>query len=518
MVKFPTIYNVQLVALIATLGGMLFGFDISSMSAIVVTDQYLSYFNNPSGVIQGAIGSALAAGSVIGSAVAGPISDKIGRRDAIMFACIFWLVGTSVQVACKNYGELIAGRVLNGFTVGITSSQVPVYLAEIAKAEKRGSLVIIQQLAIEFGILIMYFIGYGCASIPGDASFRTAWGIQFIPCFFLIIGLPFLPRSPRWLAKVGRDKEAIETLAKIQANGNIDDPLVIAEWEEIMTVMRAELEAGKGWRKFFKNGMWRRTMAGMSVQAWQQLSGANVIVYYLTYVAQMAGLTGNVAMVTSGIQYAVFIIFTGIMWIFIDKTGRRTLLIYGALGMGFCHFVIGGVMGGHHIDVPEGVGGNANIVISVNTGAPANTVILFSYLLIVVYALTLAPVCWIYAAEVWSLGTRATGMSMAALSNWVFNFALGMFTPPAFVNITWKLFIIFGVLCVAASAWFWFFYPETCGKTLEEVEIMFSNDGPKPWKTKKGESRLIAEIEAIVAKKTHEEPEGFAPPQGSEKV
>ncbi|EAQ90263.1 conserved hypothetical protein [Chaetomium globosum CBS 148.51] len=508
--KLPTIYNVQLVAIIATLGGALFGFDISSMSAIVVTDQYIEFFDNPSGVIQGAIGSALAAGSVVGSAVAGPLSDKIGRRDSILFACLFWLIGTAVQVACQNYGQLIAGRVLNGFTVGITSAQVPVYLAEIAKAEKRGSLVIIQQLAVEFGILIMYFIGYGCASIEGTASFRTAWGTQFIPCFFLMIGLPFLPRSPRWLAKVGRDKEAIETLANIQANGNIEDPLVIAEWEEIQTVMLAEREAGKGWRKFFKNGMWKRTLAGTSVQAWQQLAGANVIVYYLTYIAQMAGLTGDVAMVTSGIQYAVFIIFTGIMWIFIDKTGRRTLLVWGAIGMGFCHLVVGGTMGAHSTYHPEGVGNppNANIVIAVTPGAPANTVITFSYLLIVVYALTLAPVCWIYAAEVWSLGTRATGMSMAALSNWVFNFALGMFTPPAFINITWKVFIIFGVLCIVAAIWFWLLCPETCGKTLEEVELMFSKDAPYPWKTKKGESRLAAEIEAVAARQQKGEGEG----------
>lgn len=287
----------------------------------------------------------------------------------------------------------------------------------------------------------MYFIGYGCSKMEGPKSFRTAWGTQFIPCLFLVLGLPFLPRSPRWLAKVGRDKEAIETLANIQANGNIHDPLVIAEWDEIVLTMQAEREAGKGWRKFFKNGMWKRTMAGMTVQAWQQLAGANIIVYYLTYIAQMAGLTGDVGMVTSGVQYAVFIIFTGVMWVFIDRTGRRTLLVYGALGMAFCHFVIGGVMGAHHTDVPGGVGNppNANIVIAVNPGAAANTVIVFSYLLIVVYALTLAPVCWIYAAEVWSLGTRATGMSMAALSNWVFNFALGMFTPPAFVNITVSL-------------------------------------------------------------------------------
>jgi len=116
---------------------------------------YSDYFDNPAGVVQGAIGSALAAGSVIGSVIAGPVSDKIGRRDSIMFACLWWLVGTAIQVANNGRGMLIAGRVLNGVTVGITSSQVPVYLAEISKHSQRGAIIIIQQLAIEWGILFM---------------------------------------------------------------------------------------------------------------------------------------------------------------------------------------------------------------------------------------------------------------------------------------------------------------------------------------------------------------------------
>lgn len=122
------------------------------MSAIVSTDQYKDYFDNPHGIIQGAIGSSLAAGSVVGSLIAGPLSDKFGRRDSIFFACLWWLLGTAIQVACKNYGQLIAGRIFNGVCVGITSSQVPVYLAEIAKKEKRGSIIVIQQLAIEWGM------------------------------------------------------------------------------------------------------------------------------------------------------------------------------------------------------------------------------------------------------------------------------------------------------------------------------------------------------------------------------
>jgi MFS family permease len=187
-------------AVVATVGGMLFGFDISSMSGIIGTEQYNTYFNTPSGIVQGAIGASLAAGSVLGSATAGLVSDSIGRRNSIAFACLWWYAGTAVQTATNGVGSLIAGRILNGICVGITSSQVPVYIAEIARREKRGQLIIIQQLAIEWGILIMYFLSYGCSFIPGPASFRTAWAMQFVPCLLLTIGLPFLPESPRWVS------------------------------------------------------------------------------------------------------------------------------------------------------------------------------------------------------------------------------------------------------------------------------------------------------------------------------
>ncbi|KAF1837593.1 general substrate transporter [Decorospora gaudefroyi] len=497
--KFPKIYNVYFLAIVATMGGMLFGFDISSMSAIIGTDQYLNYFDNPSGIEQGAIGSALAAGSVVGSIMAGPISDKFGRRDALLFACLWWLVGTALQVAVTGRGMLIAGRVLNGVTVGITSSQVPVYLAEIAKHSQRGAIIIIQQLAIEWGILIMYFIGYGCSFIPGEsASFRTAWGIQFVPCVLFMIGLPFLPESPRWLAKVDRAEESIHILAAIQANGNIEDPYVIAEYEEIITALTAERLAPQGWRKFVYNGMWKRTLAGFSVQAWQQLSGANIMTYYIVYVFAMAGLEGNTNLVSAGVQYALFIIFSTIMFFFVDKIGRRTLLVWGAIGMGFCHFVVGGTLGAHYTYVPEGVGGDDNIVMLVE-GPPAHTVIAFSYLLIIIYALTLAPIAWVYAAEVWSLETRAAGMGIAAIGNWLFNFAIGLFIPPAFVNIKWAVFVVFGILCLLAAVQAFFTYPETCGKTLEEVEFLFSKEGPHAWRTKKGSENLDRDIEHVAA-------------------
>jgi len=133
--------------------------------------------------------------------------------------------------------------------------------------------------------------------------------------------------------------------------------------------------------------------------------------YYVVYVFQMAGLNGNIKLIASGVQYALFIIFTSFVFFFIDKTGCRPLLIYGAIGIGICQFVVGGMLGSYGAIVLGGVGDlpKNNVIIKVS-GGPANTVIAFSYLLIIIYALTLTPVAWVYATEVWSLETRATGM------------------------------------------------------------------------------------------------------------
>lgn len=128
----------------------------------------------------------------------------------------------------------------------------------------------------------MFFLGYGCSFISGPASFRAAWAMQFIPCLVLIFGLPFLPRSPRWLARVGRGDEAIDVLSHIHAGGDRDDPLVIAEWQEITQALELERASGSGWQLFIKNGMWKRTLAGFSVQMWQQNAGANIITYVST--------------------------------------------------------------------------------------------------------------------------------------------------------------------------------------------------------------------------------------------
>lgn len=157
----------------------------------------------------------------------------------------------------------------------------------------------------------------------------------------------------------------------------------------------------------------------------------------VVYIFLSAGLVGSSGLVASGAQYAVFIIGTGITFCFIDRTGRRPLLIYGALAMAICHFVVGGIFATYSYPVAPGSIGNNNNVTFATNGPPAYAIIAFCYLLVLAYSLTLAPIAWVYAAEVWSLETRANGMGFATIANWLFNFAIGFFIPPAFIHIEW---------------------------------------------------------------------------------
>lgn len=234
----------------------------------------------------------MSAGSFAGSIAAGWLSDILGRRGALMVASLVWIVGAMVQCSAQNVTHLVAGRVVSGLAVGVTSSQTCVYLSELAPARIRGRIVGIQQWAIEWGILIMYLIAYGCAvGVSGPAAFRICWGIQAVPGLILFVALFFFPESPRWLAGKERWEEALETLALIHGNGNRNDPVVQVEFEEVQEAARIAHQAKDvSFLALFGPRIWKRTMCGMSVQMWQQLLGGNVAMYYVVYIFEMAGM------------------------------------------------------------------------------------------------------------------------------------------------------------------------------------------------------------------------------------
>jgi MFS family permease len=270
---------------------MLFGFDISSISLWVGSEVYRDYFGADSST-QGGITASMSGGSLVGALIAGWIADRWGRRGALMLAAAVFIVGSILQATAQNVGHLIAGRIVNGFSIGITSSQVIVYLSELAPASKRGGIVGIQQWAIEWGILIMYLISYACSqTINNTTAFRIAWGVQAIPALVLLPAAYFFPESPRWLASHDRWEEAHEVLANLHGKGNRQDPVVMAELEEVREAARvAALSKDIGYLGLFTPKVIKQTMVGVSVQVWQQMLGGNVALYYLVYLLNMAGM------------------------------------------------------------------------------------------------------------------------------------------------------------------------------------------------------------------------------------
>lgn len=372
---------------------------------------------------------------------------------------------------------LAVGRIINGFSVGICSAQVPVYISELAPPTKRGRLVGFQQWAITWGILIMFFICYGCSYIKGSAAFRLPWGLQMIPALLLFLGLLFLPESPRWLAKKDRWEESKSVLTLVHGKGDPNSPWVHREMEEIREMVEFERRnADVSYLELFKPKMINRTMIGVFTQIWSQLTGMNVMMYYITYVFTMAGL-GDDVLLPSSIQFIINVVMTVPALLWMDRWGRRPTLLVGAFFMCLWLSVNAGLFGAYSRPARPKEYASPSESMSIS-GPPAKAVIASTYLFVASFAPTWGPVSWTYPPELYPLRQRGKAVALCTSANWAFNFALAYFVPPAFATITWRTYVIFAVFCAAMFVHVFFFFPETANKPLEEVEEIFDDTKP----------------------------------------
>ncbi|KAJ8082340.1 high affinity glucose transporter [Marasmius tenuissimus] len=465
--------NPYVVGSFACIGGGLFGLDISSMSGVLTNPYYLNTFNHPGESAQGAIVASMPAGSLVGALAVGYLGDYLGRKKSIMLAALIWVVGAVLQCASVNRGMLVVGRIIAGMSVGISSAIVPVYQSEITAPSIRGRLVSLQQWSITWGILIQYFIQFGCSDIEGVASFRIPWGLQAIPAIILFFGMFLFPESPRWLMDHDRDDEALQILADVHGRGDKNNELVRLEFEEIrQQVIFEKTEGAKSYLDLLKGNNPRRVMLGMSLQMWSQLTGMNVMMYYITYVFRGIGLVGRRAgLIAASVQYVLNVAMTVPAIIYIDKWGRRPMLIAGLFFMGFFLFLVGGLQGG--LGKWGEVDGERSWIIEGHDSATKGIIVL-SYLFVSSFAITMGPVSWTYPAEIYSLRIRAKAVSLSTSANWIFNFALAWAVPPGFATIAYKTYFIFGTFNWAALIHVIFMFPETVGRSLEEVEEIFA--------------------------------------------
>ncbi|PCH41869.1 general substrate transporter [Wolfiporia cocos MD-104 SS10] len=467
--------NPYVVGSFACIGGSLFGMDISSMSGVLNNPSYAATFSSPSSTAQGGIVAAMPGGSTLGAIIASDLADRLGRRWTIITSACVWIVGCVVQCASVDVAMLVTGRVISGIAVGIASMIVPIYQSEVAPPTIRGRIVTLQLWAVTWGITIQYFVEFACSYIDGPASFRIPWGLQIIPAIILAAGMLLFPESPRWLADHDRFDEALAILADLHGRGDAQTPLVQLEYAEICAQVDAgHKEPKRGWLDLLAPGMARRVMLGCSVQMWSQLSGINVMMYYIVYVFEGAGLTGRRGNLTAdSIQYVLNTALTFCATLYIDRWGRRPMLLLGTLLMGFWLMLVGGLQGRYgHWGTIEGV--NGQIWVMTGHEYATRAVIACSYLFVCSFAATVGPVCWTYPAEIFPIRVRAKAVALAIATDWACNFALAFAVPPSLANIAYKTYFIFGTINFVAFIHIFFCFPETAKRSLEEIEEIFA--------------------------------------------
>lgn len=330
----------------------------------------------------------------------------------------------------------------------------------MAPRKIRGLIVGLFQFSITLGMLIMFYVGYGCQFIDGIGSFRLAWGLQIVPGLLLIIGCFFIPESPRWLAKQGYWDDAEDVVARIQTKGNKEDPDVIIE----VCHIKEQIFASEKLRSFtftdlFTKNYTKRTITAVSAQIWQQLAGLNVMNYYVVYIFQMAGYSGNANLIASSIQYVLKTVVTGVSLLFIDKFGRRPILLVGAALMMAWQYAVAGVLATYAKPIDK-LGNNDTVRLKIpeDKKPVAKAVIASCYLFVVSYAASWGVCVWVYYSEAWGDNvSRQRGTAIATAANWIFNFALAMYTPSAIKNITWKTYIIYATFCACMFIHVFFF-------------------------------------------------------------
>lgn len=443
---------VNTAATITATGGLLFGYDtgvISGALLFIRQDFELTSF------LEGIIVSFLLVGAMIGAFSGGPLSDRIGRRPTALVAAVIFGIGALAVALAPTVSLIIIGRVLLGLGVGLASMIVPLYIAEIAPAERRGELVSLNQLMITIGILLSYIVGVIFAPIEG---WRWMFGVALVPALVLGIGMFTLPESPRWLFEHGQRDKARSVLGRSRSPEEVDQE--IQEMQQIKS--EGNQEERVSYSELLAPFVRPALIIGIGLAIFQQITGINTVIYYAPTILQGVGFSEGGAIAASALGVGLVNVgFTILALRIIDRVGRRPLLIVGLIGMTISLALLGGVFA-------SGATGDDATVLS---GVLA-TVCLGLY--IASFAISLGPVFWLMISEIYPLRIRGTAMSVASIANWGSNFVVVLIFPVLLEALGGTtLFWIFAVLGVVAWVFVYFRVPETKGRSLEEIEASF---------------------------------------------
>jgi SP family xylose:H+ symportor-like MFS transporter len=466
-VKNPTL--VLSLTLIATLGGLLFGYDtavisgaISSIDANFIDPLQLSETARSS--LSGFTISSALFGCVLGGAAAGWLGDHLGRRKGLMLSAILFLI-CSVGSAWPEMGLGAMGsmgaaalvpfnlyRIIGGIGVGVASMLSPLYIAEISPARERGRLVTFQQLAIVGGMILVYFVNWAIAA-QGDDSYlhRIGWRWMFaseaIPALAFLLLLIGVPDSPRWLVMRGRDAEAHEVLLRL-----VDE----SEARTVLGDIKASLIATH--ERLFGFGA-LVIVVGILLSVFQQLVGINAVLYYAPLMFANMGASTNTALLQTVIVGAANVVFTVVAMLTVDRLGRKPLLIIGAVIMAVAMLTLGALFTAHNMGVIS---------------------LLMVILYIAGFALSWGPIVWVMLSEIFPNSIKARAMAIAVAAQWLSNVVVSwsfkVLDGNAALNAVFNhgfAYLFYGAMSILAALFVWRYVPETKGRSLEHMQHLW---------------------------------------------
>ena len=447
---------VTFLCIVAALGGILFGYDtavISGTTAIVKQQ-----FGLTTGLEGWYVGCALI-GSIIGVAVAGLLSDKLGRKKTMLISAVMFSISAIGCAVCSDFVQLVVYRIIGGFGIGVVSIVSPIYISEVAIPEKRGTLVSLYQLAITIGFLLAYLVNYlilrGAtldATDPAlgsrmlnDEYWRGMLGSETFPDLLFLLVIFFIPESPRWLIVKGRPDKALSILDRIW--GDHGD----AQGQLEATRASIEGEVKSEWKTLLEPGIFKAVLIGSAIAILGQFMGVNAVLYYGPKIFMDAGLSGEGSLLSTVLVGVVNMLTTVIALRIIDKVGRKKLVWWGVGGMILCLLMIG-------------------LYFALGT-LPTWFLLVFFLLYVFCTAISISAVVFVLLSEMYPNRVRGLAMSVAGLALWVGTYLIGQLTPWMLETLTPAgTFFLFAFMCLPYLFIMWKWVPETTGKSLEEIE------------------------------------------------
>lgn len=467
-----------------SIGFLLFGYDLGFMGSLTTSPTFLAVFNNPSASLLAFLVAAYEVGAMLGAFFQFGMGDRFGRKPNNMAGAVIVSIGAILQ--CSSYGlaQFLVGRIVAGFGLGIMTTVIPIWLSECSMPKSRGRMMAMQLSNLIVGLILANWLDYGMSTYIGSVQWRFPCAFQIIFCIIVLVFMPFLPESPRYLCAKGNTDSAKVSLAALRA-GYPDDTAVAEELKEIQYAIAVEAEEAGSWADVFKdNGIsgFSRVAIGFAANFFQQLSGVNVMSSLGPYVFQNSiGMSRKDAMLVAGGLQVFYFLSSLIPWVLIDRVGRRKLFMIGSGGMGLCMLLSA---------IFVGIG-------TTNLGYGAAVVLYFFQTF---FTLGWQSNMWIYPSELLPLKLRGRGAALAVVSQWLFTFLVVEITPPMITNIGYKSYIVFAVINFATVPLVYFCFPETRQMPLEAVDLFFADrDGKRPslWRVVRDSTNkeFVAEVE-----------------------